>query len=127
MQTEINSINVERMRLPFFCRGSRFAEKEETVIHFLCQYLRLSVGADIGYLIHHFLSAWRSCHLLMIEYSFVYQTIWLIFQHGVVMLLIGNCRADQLLLWLFSQNLVRTTGRYACSSELCDIRATTPS
>ena len=52
--------HAERMRLSFndFCCRCRSAQKEETVIHFFFVSARLLLGADIGYLAHHFLSAY---------------------------------------------------------------------
>ena len=57
---------------------------------------RLLLSADIGYLDLNLLSAWQSYHIFQV-YNFVYQNFFLVFQRGLVGLLVGSPCADQLL------------------------------
>ena len=121
----------ETMRHPFneFCRGCRSAEEEETVVHFLCQCLRLLLGIYIDYLDPHFLSVWLSYHLLISRIwlhilSFLFGfPAW-----GNCALMCSPCANQPPPLLRFWRNLVSTgtaftrgirTGRHACSSKLC--------
>ena len=94
--------------------------------------VRLLLAVDMDYLAPHFLSAWRSYHRISSSYRISY------FPAGFLAwvshsLKCSHCAVQLHLFWLLWRNLVSrgtvftrviATGRYACSSELFDIRAT---